>query len=182
MTKNILESSEKQRKILSIRLYGEDDDCWLGYVEGYNPMIIQLRYFDQLGLEDGIVILQQDKIESIEYNSEYEKTYEYLINLRNSLDSSPKIVEFNNGDDWKIKYLSDLKKRNEVISFQINDDITIYGFVEEINENNFLINPIGQLGENEGNTIYKINDISAFWFGSKKCKLRQELNIWRMKK
>jgi hypothetical protein len=181
MKNKILETSKNQRKILSIRLYGEDDDFWLGYVEDYNPIIIQLRYFDQLGLEDGTIIIQQENIESIEFNSEYVKTYDYLINLRNSLDSIPEIVEFKSENDWRTQYLSDLKKRKEVISFQIDSDITIYGFVDELNESDFLVNPIGHLGENEGNTIYKISDISAFWVGSKKCKLRQELNIWRMK-
>ncbi|MFN3555633.1 MAG: hypothetical protein ACK4VN_06700 [Bacteroidales bacterium] len=182
MKNKILETSKKQRKILSIRLYGEDDEFWLGYVEDYNPTIIQLRYFDLLGLEDGTVIIQQENIESIEFNSEYEKSYEYIINIRNSLDNIPKIVEFKNGDDWRTQYLSDLKKRKEVISFKTDSDITIYGFVDELNESDFLVNPIGHLGENEGNTIYKIDDISSFWFGSKKSKLRQELSVWRKKK
>jgi hypothetical protein len=182
MTNSILETSKRQRKILSIRLYDEDDDSWLGYVENYNNSIIQLRFFDQLGFEDGIVIVQQDNVESIEYNSEYERTYEYLINLRNSLDNIQKIIDFKNGEDWRTQYLSDFRKRSEVISFQINKDLIFYGIVDEISDSDFIITAIGHLGEIEGNTIYKINDIAAFWFGSKKSKLRQELKHWRLKK
>jgi hypothetical protein len=70
MRNKILEISKTDKKIIGIRLYGEDDDFWLGYIEDYNDKIIQLRYFDKLGLEDGLVIEQQDSIDSIDFDSE----------------------------------------------------------------------------------------------------------------
>nr|WP_319997638.1 hypothetical protein [uncultured Draconibacterium sp.] len=90
MRNELLEKSKTDKKIIGIRLYGDEDNFWLGYIEDYNDKIIQLRYFDKLGLEDGLVIEQQDKIDSIDFDSEYEKTYEYLINKRNDLNKIEK--------------------------------------------------------------------------------------------
>jgi hypothetical protein len=182
MKNEILGISKKEKKIIGIRLYGEEDDFWLGYIEDYNDKIIQLRYFDKLGLEDGLVIEQQDNIDSIDFDSEYEKTYEYLINKRNDLHKIEKIVEFKNTDDWRKKYLTDFKNNGDLISIEFNKELQIYGYICNLSESEFIINGITHLGEDEGKTVYKIDDITAFRLGDKKSKLRQELNKWRINK
>ena len=182
MRNTILEKSKKSKQIIGVRLYGEDEDFWLGYIEDFNDKIIQLRYFDRLGLEDGIVIEQQENIDSIDFDSDYEKTYEYLINKQNDFSKIEKIVDFKDSDNWKIEYLSVYKIKKEIISIKFSNDLIIEGYILEITDSEFIVEAIGHIGEDEGKTVYKINDISAFRLSDKKSKLKQELNKWRKKK
>jgi hypothetical protein len=182
MRDKILNESKTDKKIIGIRLYGEDDEFWLGYIEDYNDKIVQLRYFDKLGREDGLVIEQQDNIDSIDFDSEYEKTYEYLINKQNDLNKIERIIEFKNSDDWRIKYLTDFKNKGILISIEFNKDIKIWGYIQDLGAGDLIINGITHLGEDDGKTIYKIDDITAFRLGDKQSKLRQQLNEWRKNK
>jgi len=181
MRNEIFEVSKTDKKIIAVRKYGDEDDFWLGFIENYNDEIIQLRVFDSQGIDDGIVIEKQENIDSIDFDSDYEKTYEYLVNRIYNLNEIEEIVSFKNSVDWKKEYLDEFKQRNELISFQINEGagLIIYGYVLDLHDNEFIINAIGHIGEDEGKTIYKIDDIVALKFASRKSKLRAELNKWR---
>ena len=115
-------------------------------------------------------------------DSEYEKTYEYLINKRNDLNKIERIIDFKNSDDWRIKYLTEFKNNRKLISIEFNKDLQVYGYIDDLNETELIINGITHLGEDDGKTVYKIDDITAFRFYDKKSYLRQELNIWRTNK
>lgn len=180
MRNEVFEKSKTDKKIIGIRLYGEGDDFWLGYIEDYNDKIIQLRYFDILGFEDGLVIEQQENIDSIDFDSEYEKTYEFLINKRNDLSKIKRYIDFKNTDNWRTEYLTDFKNNGNIISIEFNKDLQIYGYIYNLSDNELIINGITHLGEDDGKTVYKIDDITAFRLGDKKSKLRQELNKWRI--
>lgn len=175
----ILEKSKNEKLIIGIRIYGDEDKIWLGYIEDYNEKIIQLRYFDQFGFEDGLVVESQDNIESIDFESNYEKTYQHLINKRQDISKIDKIIDFKDTEDWRAEYLHDYVMRNEILSLGFNAGTILYGFVCEVAENEFVFNTIGNIGEDEGKTVYKIEDISSFRFADKKSKLLQELYIWR---
>jgi len=180
MRNKIFEVSKTDKKIIAIRKYGNEDDFWLGYIENYNDKIIQLRLFDSQGIDDGVVIEKQENIDSIDFDSNYEKTYEYLINRIYNLNEIKEIISFKNSVDWKKEYLEEFKQRNDLISFQIyeSEGLIIYGYVLDLYDKEFIINAIGRLGEDEGKTIYKIDDIVTLKFASRKSKLRAELNNW----
>ena len=184
MRKKIFEVSKTEKKIISVRKYGDEDDFWLGYIENYNDEIIQLRLFDSQGIDDGIVIEKQENIDSIDFDSDYEKTYEYLVNKIYNLNEIEEIVSFKNSVDWKKEYLKEFKQRNELISFEIDegDGLIICGYVLDLYDNEFIINAIGHTGEDEGKTIYKIDDLVSLKFASKRCKLREEFNKWKKRK
>ena len=181
MRNEIFEVSKTEKKIIGIRKYKDEDDFWLGYIENYNDEIIQLRLFDTLGIEDGVVIEKQENIDSIDFDSDYEKTYEYLVNRNYNLNEIEEIVSFKNSADWKKEYLEEFKERNELISFEIDkgDELIIQGYILDLNNNEFMINAIGHIGEDEGKTIYKIDDMVALRFASRKSKLRAELSKWK---
>ncbi|MEQ8519487.1 MAG: hypothetical protein RLN79_02380 [Cytophagales bacterium] len=181
MRNKILEKSKTNKQLIGIRLYQEENDFWLGYIEDFNEEIIQLRYFDQFGNEDGIVIEQQSNIDSIDFESEYEKTYEYLVNKKNYLVDIVPIVTFKDSENWRYEYLKEVKNRNELISVQFNDEVIIYGYVIELDGDSLILDTVDQLGQTEGKTVYKIEDITAFKIADKHCKQRQELYTWRVK-
>jgi hypothetical protein len=182
MRNQLFEMSKINKKIIGVRMYEDEDNFWLGYIENYNDEIIQLRQFDTFGFDDGIFVEKQENIESIDFNSDYEKTYEYLINSIYNLNEIEEIVSFKNSVNWKKEYLEEFKQRNEVISFQFGKGDTIYGYIENLTDKELIINAIGRLGEDEGKTIYKIDEIKALEFASRKSKLRKELNKWRKEK
>ena len=179
MREQIFEKSKNRKKIIGVRLYGDEDDFWLGYIEDFNEEIIQLRIFDSLGIDDGVVIEQQENIDSIDFDSDYEQTYEFLINKNYDLKQMQEMIGFKNSINWRKEYLDESLLRNELISFQFSENQKIYGYVLDLTDKEFIINAISHLGECEGKTIYKIEDIKAIAFSNRKSKLRQELNTWR---
>ncbi len=181
MIKEILKKSKDTKEIIGLRLYDGDEDFWCGYVENFNDNIIQLRHFDKHGNEDGIIIEQIEHIESIDFDSEYEKAFNYIAREKNNFDNIEKITDFNDTDDWRFEYLKDSKERQRVISLEFNQDYVIYGQIADLNDSEFILQGIGKLGEDEGKTIYKIDDISAFKIMDTDCKFRMELIKWRIK-
>ena len=179
MRNQLFEISKTNKKIIGVRMYENEDDFWIGYIENYNDEIIQFRQFDSLGIDDGVLVEKQENIESIDFDSDYEKTYEYLIKSIYNLNEIEEIVSFKNSIDWKKEYLAEFKQRNELISFQFGKENRIYGYIKDLTEKELMINAIGRLGEDEGITIYKIDEIKAIEFAGRKSKLRTELNKWR---
>ena len=182
MRNQLFEMSKTNKKIIGMRLYRDGDDFWLGYIEDYNDEIIQFRLFDSLGNEDGVVIEKQENIESIDFDSDYEKTYECLVNSMNNLDIVEEIVSFKNSADWKKEYLEEFRQRNEIISFKVGAENVIYGYVLDLTDKEFTINGVSNIGKEEGKTIYKIDDIKTLRFASVICKLREKFNNWRKEK
>jgi hypothetical protein len=181
MIKEILKKSRDTKEIIAIRLYDGDEDFWCGYIENFNDNIIQLRHFDKHGNDDGIIIEQIEHIESIDFDSEYEKTFNYITRLKNNFDHFEIITDFKDSDIWRFEYLKDSKDRHRIISLEFNQDYVIYGIILDLNDNEFMLQGIGKLGEEEGKTIYKIDDISAFKIMDNACRFRTELNKWRIK-
>jgi len=182
MRNQLFEISKTNKKIIAVRMYGDEDDFWLGYIEDYNDEIIQFRLFDSRGIDDGVVIEKQENIDSIDFDSEYEKTYEFLINSINNLKEIKKIVSFKNSADWKKEYLEEFRQRKEVISFEVGEENVNYGYVIDLTDKEFTINAVSNIGEDEGKTIYKIEDIKTFCFANVKSKVREKLNKWRKEK
>ena len=174
MIKQILEKSKNDKEIIGVRLNKDEDEFWLGYIEDFNNEIIQLRHFDRFGLEDGLVIQPIKDIDSIDYGSNYEKSYEYLIKKQYDLNNLRKIADFKNVENWRYEYLKEFKEKDIIISFEFNEDHTIYGYIIDLDDLEFTVNAVGLVGEDEGNTVYRIEDITAFKLVDRKCLLKQE--------
>jgi hypothetical protein len=181
MIRQIFEKSKKDKEIIGIRLYKDEDDFWLGFIEDFNDEIIQLRHFDQFGLEDGLVIEQMKGIDSIDYGSSYEKSFQYLINKQYDLKNLSKIADFKNSDNWRHEYLKDFKGNDCIIAIEFNKEYVIYGFVHDLDDTEFTLNGVDNIGEDGGMTIYRIEDITALKLVDRKCILRHDLNKWRKK-
>ncbi len=181
MIKEILKKSKETKEIIGLRLYDGDEDFWCGYVENFNDNIIQLRHFDKYGNDDGIIIEQIEHIESVDFDSEYEKTFNYITRQKNNFDKVESVAGFKDCDNWRFEYLKDSKEKNRIISLEFNQDYVIYGKIIDLNDSEFNLQGIGKLGEIEGNTIYKLDDISALKIMDSDCRFRIELYNWRIK-
>jgi hypothetical protein len=177
MIKEVLEKSKINKEIIGIRLYKDEDDFWLGFIEDFNEEIIQLRHFDRFGLEDGLVIQPIKDIDSIDYGSNYEKSYEYLIRKQYDLSNLRSISNFKSSENWKYEYLKEFKGKDIIISFEISGEHLIYGYISDLDDLEFTVNAIGHIGEDEGYTVYRIEDITAFKLVDRKCLLKQEFRI-----
>ncbi len=181
MIKNILNKSKTTKEIIAIRLYDGDEDFWCGYVEDFNDNIIQLRHFNKHGNDDGIIIVQIQHCESIDIESNYEKAFNYITRQKNDFNKIEKVMDFKNSDNWKYEYLKDSKEKQTIISLEFNQDYVIYGIITELNDNEFMLLGIGKLGEIEGKTIYKIDDLTALKIMDLDCKFRMDLYKWNTK-
>lgn len=181
MIKELFKKSKDKKEIIGIRLYDGDEDFWCGYIEDFNENIIQLRHFDCHGNDDGIIIEQIEHFESIDFDSEYEKAFNYIVRQKNDFNKINKITDFNNSDNWRFDYLNESKEKQRIISLEFNQDYVVYGIIVDLNENEFILEGIGKLGEKEGKTIYKVDNISAMKIMDKDCKFRTELYQWKIK-
>jgi len=118
MIKEILKKSKDTKEIIGLRLYDGDEDFWCGYVENFNDNIIQLRHFDNHGNDDGIIIEQIEHIESIDFDSEYEKTFNYIARQKNNFDNIENIQILETLIIGVLSILKILKKEKEL--FHLN--------------------------------------------------------------
>lgn len=179
--KEIFRKSKAEKMIIEIRLNNEGDDFWCGYIEDFNKHIIQLRHFDNYGSDDGIIIIEIENIDNIEFDTDYTKTFNYITKLKNDFNNIEEVCEFKDSENWRFNYLKDSQDKKRIISLEFNQDYVIYGIIKELNENEFIIQGIGKHGQNEGNAIYKIENISSMNIMGKDSKFRLELFDWRMK-
>lgn len=181
MIQEILKKSKDTKVVIGIRRYNNDENFWCGFIEDYNDTIIQIRHFDEYGNNDGIIIEQIENIESIDLDSEYVKTFNFITRNKNNFDHLQNISVFYNTDKWRYDYLNDSKEMQSIISLEFNRDFVIYGIIIELNDQEFIIEGIGKLGEVEGKTIYKMENISSIKIFDNDCRFRNELYNWRTK-
>ncbi len=179
MLKDIFEQSKNTKDLICIHLYDSEDDFVCGYVEGYNLTIIQMRNFDRHGYENGVVVEQIENIKRVDFDSEYEKTFNYIIQNKYDLNSIVHLKDFPNDENWRINYISEFIEKKTVVSLELNTDYVVCGIVLDYDNDEFVIKNIDSLGIIEGNSIYKIEDISSIRISDKECRLREYLFAWR---
>ncbi len=181
MIKDIFEKSKTNKDLLGIRLYDSNDDFWCGYIEDYNEHVFQFRNFDRYGAEDGILIEQMDAIESIDLDSDYITIFTYFVREKNDFDLIEPIPGPLTTENWRAEYLETSRAKNEVISIEFNHEYVVYGLIMDLGEEEFVIEAIGKLGENEGSSLYKISNISAMRMSDIDCRFREGMYKWRRK-
>lgn len=171
---NILKTSKNNKQLIGIRLYDNGDDFFLGFVEYFNELIIQLRKFNKDGIDDGIIILKINDIENFDFDSKYIKSYQKLIDEKYPEMAFKNSVSFKSGDFWYKEYLMEFLKKDTLIEFEINNEHVLSGFIIEIAENDFTSKMVEQEGIGNGYSTYRIDDITSLAFYSIDSTRRQQ--------
>lgn len=181
----ILKSSKHDKSFLSFWIYSDNETFWLGQVIDFNEENIIMQHYTRYGKKDGIIVIKKSDIISIDINDEYAKAMAYII--ENNIDISTETdlnLNLNFNKNWQFETLKKIKGNYDFISsIEINNNY-YSGFIKDVDKENFLINLIGKLGEDEGFTMFKVEDITHFKindFDNRKrlflYKLKKEQNI-----
>lgn len=180
----ILERSKRNKELIGIWKYNDDDGFWCGYVLDYNETLVTIQHFTRYGRPDGIIIVQLEDIQCVDFDDEYVKTLHYVIEHASELEKeAPSPGLFAEGEEWQLQLLQQFEgNHNKIISLDINGSGYCSGFIEKVSASDFILKSIGKLGEEEGTAVYKIEDISNFQIHDLDNRKRLMLYNWRKNK
>lgn len=181
---DILEQSKNQKKFIGIWLYGSEDGFWSGIVKNYTDELVTLQHYTKYGKPDGLVIEKISNIESIDFDDDYSRAMSYLIRHGDELDLIEKYeIEITNNDRWQQEILGNLIGSNElIVRIQVNGENFYCGLVEWADEDHLILKVIGKEGQEQGKSIYKIEDITAIRVNDLDNRKRLLLYHWRQSK
>tara|TARA_R110001583_G_scaffold69300_2_gene196568 strand:- start:5953 stop:6513 length:561 start_codon:yes stop_codon:yes gene_type:complete len=179
---DLLNKSKNEQKIIRIWFYGEEEMYWCGYVKNVKEKLFFLQHFTKFGKPDGLLSEQIENIESIDFDNDFSKTMEYLIKYPDLIDKEPKIdLEITEEDNWQFEILdSQLGLKDRLITIQINGDRFYNGIIEWIDEGYLILNKVGEEGQDEGKSIFIIDDINAIQINN--LENRKRLLLYKLRK
>jgi hypothetical protein len=95
--------------------------------------------------------------------------------------------EFNfnlpNHDEWQFDLLVQFEGNQDFISsVEIGGEAMHTGFIQDVSEEDFVISCISHIGNDEGKSLYKVNEISGFHLDDIDNRKRFDLYRWKNSK
>lgn len=176
----ILKKSKTKKELIGIWQYGEGDGFLMGYVIDFNEDLVLFQHYTRHGKEDGIITLQVAGIENIDLNGDYAKAMESLIEYSNILDKQPEFeLPLNKTEDWQHELIQHLAKNSEtIVSFEINGSY-YSGYIKRASDIDFILHCVGKMGEDEGEVIYRIEDVTEIKLHDLDDRKKDLLFKWR---
>lgn len=160
----IFEESKEKKKIIGIRT--DDDDFWCGYVEDYSETTVTIRHFTRNGMPDGLIIEKLENIDTIEQDDHYFRSMQYLVqNAHLLLQTPPPVLETIGTDNWKYDTLLQIQAQGNVVAIDLSNDVLISGFVSALDTDFVDIKTLGEMGQDTGHALYRLEDIRAIQYG-----------------
>lgn len=181
---NIFDRSKQHKEIISIRNYKDDDGFWAGYVQDFNDDIVTLRHYTKYGKPDGVIILNRIDIKSVEFDDDYSRAMQCIIDYSEQIDREPSLdIETPASEMWQYSLLKFAENNpNLIASVEISGNDMYSGFVEQVSEDDVVFHFVGDLGQSEGRGLYRIEDITAVRLNDMERRKRLMLYKWRQAK
>ncbi len=177
---DVLKRSKENKEIIGIWKYSDDDGFWVGYVKDYNEDLVLLQHFTKYGKSDGIIVERIDNIKSIDFDDDYAKAMQCLIDYSSELDKDdPFDIVLSESQEWQTEILKQIEGTKRIARLEINGSDYISGFVIKMSEYDLILRSIGEMGEDEGTVIYRIEDITAVRVNDIENRKRVMLFNWR---
>lgn len=176
----ILRKSKENKEIIGIWKYSDDDGFWAGYVKDYNENLVVIQHFTNYGKSDGIIVERIDNIKSVDFDDDYAKAMQCLIDYSAQLDEEdPFELGITEDDDWQVEVLKQIEGTKRIVRLEINGSDSFSGFVTKLSEYDLILRCIGKMGEDEGTVIYRLEDITAVRVNDIENRKRVMLFNWR---
>ncbi len=176
-----LQKSKENKEIISIWQYNGDKGSIVGYVTEISEEYIGFRHFNRFGKQDGIMFIKLANIKTIDFNDDYTRVMECLIQYADIIDKPSNFsINLNKSDYWQYNaVLQFYKAKDQMASFEINGGEFFTGFVKEVSEEDFVLNCVAKNGEDLGTSLYRIEDITEIRFDDIDDRRRLLLYKWR---
>ena len=180
INRDVLANSKKNKQLIGMREYGNNDDFIVGYTVAFNDSLLAYHGFSVYGYFDGLYIVQIDNIESLEFDSAYLKAYQFLVGSKSGvIDSELKKISLPKKANWQTDLLSTNLCKNKIITVDVGDTNSVNGFIIDFDEFFFSIKVIHRLGEEDGVIVFRTNEINSLRFETPEIKKRRVLFEWR---
>jgi len=181
ITTRILERSKLNKELIGLWKYDDEDSFWCGYVIDYNESLVKIQHFTKYGKPDGIIISQISSIQSIDFDDDYAKAMQVVIDYANIIEKED-IIDFPLSEEknWDYEFIKHLEGNyNTLTSVEINNSSYYSGFIVEVSATDFVLKCIGKMGEDEGSVIYKIEEVTGLKINEIDNRKRSLLYKWR---
>jgi len=176
----ILNKSKTDKEIIGIWQYGDENGFLSGYVIDFNKDLVLFQHYTKYGKTDGIITLQVAGIQSIDIKDDYAKAMECLIEYSSILDKVPNFKPLlNSTEEWQSELINQLAKNSEVlVSLEINGGY-FSGYIQKATDTDFIMNCVGKMGEDEGEVVYRVEDVTEFKLHDWDDRKKDLLFKWR---
>lgn len=177
---DIIKNSKENKEIIGIWKYNDEDGFWAGYVIDYNEELVTIKHFTKYGKSDGIIIERIENIKNIDFDDDYAKAMEYIIENTEKLDKDVDFeIKLVNSEEWQVDILKQLEGTNQIAKVEISNDGFFSGFITKVSESDFIIHCVGDLGEDEGTVVYRIEDVASIRVNDIENRKRAMLFNWK---
>lgn len=176
----ILKKSKEQKQIIGFWKYNDEDAFWAGYVLNLNEELVSIQHYTKFGKPDGIIVERIDNIKSVDYDDDYAKAMQYLIENATQIDKETNInLDLSFQENWQINLLKQLEGTNHIVRVEIKGSEYYSGLISTLSKLDFVLQRIGDLGEDEGKSLYKIEDLTAIRINDIENRKKALLYNWR---
>ncbi len=153
--------AKKNNQLVSIRTNEENADKFsVGYVLGINEETINIKAINPKGFSDGVFCIQTKDLYGIDLDDKYIKKLEVRVKGSKEIYtdiSAPSF--FSDGDVNFSKILLKAQENQQLIHINFYRDLGLYGFIKELNDEEFLIEVYNDQGEYDGISVFLVEDI-----------------------
>ena len=177
----ILERSKLNKELIGIWKYNDDESFLCGYVIDYNETLVKMQHYTRYGKPDGIIISQIANIKNIDFDDEYAKAMQVVIDYSKEIEKEENLnLPLSESENWDFEIIKKLEGNlNIVTSVEISNSEYYSGFIIEVSESDFVLRCVGKMGEDEGLVIYKTEDVTGFRINDIDNRRRCLLYKWR---
>lgn len=177
----ILQKSKENKDIISIWQYNGEKNSLVGFVTEISNDYIGFNQFTRFGKQDGIIFIKTSNIKNIDYNDDYTKVMECLIQYSDIIDKPSDFqINLNYSEYWQLNAVLQLKSaKAQIASYEINANDIYTGFMEAASEEDFVLNCVGKNGEDLGTSVFRIEDITEIRINDIDDRRRLLLYKWR---
>lgn len=163
--KEILNQSKEDEKLIAIFTDKDESSRFMvGIVVNFGFEIISIRHISPEGFPDGIKTINVEDVNRIVTDDNYLKKLEIKMDNLAEIFIEPKVPDIFNDPALGFESILKLsKEEKKLIHINFDFDSGVYGIVEDIDDEEFLLREFDSYGEYDGLAAYKtdaINDIS----------------------
>ena len=159
--KKYLINAKENNKLVAIRTNIEDADKFsVGYILGLNDETISIKAINPQGLPDGVFTIQTKDLYGIDIDDIYIRKLEIREkNAKKIFSDIPAPSFFSDVTVNISKILLKAKDSRQLIHINFYRDIGLYGLINEIDEEEFVIEVYNEDGLYDGTSVFLIEDI-----------------------
>ena len=163
--KNVMNAIMQENRFVSLYTDEKDSSKFIfGKIIALDDVYFAFSSISPNGDDDGIIIMQIERVYRVETQSKYEQKMLTLMKAKGIKETNDLV----DTQDVLLHYLFAAKKSGRIVSIEINESgyEDILGYIASIEDNICCINQIDLYGKCDGKSYIRLSDISQFEYGS----------------